>query len=87
MAFLCLVPLIIIYSSIEPAVSAENLEMICHCKIELASVAEMRLLSITAARHIFNAMKLIDVASEMEDTEEAAYVHYCYSLFSTDLLQ
>lgn len=80
MTFLRLARLIIVlFSSIEPGVSAKNLEMICQCKIELANVAEMRLLSITAAKHIYNAMKLIDGASEMQDTEESEYVHFIIS--------
>ena len=61
-------------SSSGSRISAEHLQLYCECELELAKAADARLLSITAARHVFNAMKQIQTASSLEEEEDTAYV-------------
>ena len=49
------------------SLSAEDLQLYCECEMELATVADQRLSTITAAKHIFNIMKQIEMASLLED--------------------
>ncbi len=49
--------------------TAENLELLCLSEIELSRVADMRLFPITAAKHIFKAMKAIENASVLTETD------------------
>eukprot|EP00794_Sanderia_malayensis_P006318 gene6318-7041_t len=43
-------------------VTAESLQLLCRCETMLANVADMQMLPIAAARHIFKAMGMIDNA-------------------------
>lgn len=49
--------------------NAEDLQLMCDCEVELASVAEKRLCSITAAKHVCNIMKRIEMASLLEEND------------------
>ena len=54
--------------------SDEDLQLYCECEMELATVADQRLSTITAAKHIFNIMKHIEMTSLLDDTTEYDFV-------------
>ena len=68
------------FSADPVSLSAEDLQLLCQCELELATVADQRLLTITAARHIVAIMKKIEKASSLEDNEVNEY-EFTFILF------
>ena len=61
-------------SFVDPVrLSVEDLQLFCECEVELAAVADQRLSIITAAKHILNSMKHIEMASIHYDSESNEY--------------